>query len=477
MAGRNLVMNKLEEIYESLIEQKKIKREDVDYNSIIESGSLINKLFMQCYQIFKSGKSTEEKINDIQKLKDNDNKQIFVNRDIAEWFVNQFNDKTVNFMDNLFNKAYRDLKKTYSKKKTVPVNSSKSDSDNQHVGGAPSKSDLSHMNVENNPPGAFGEAFNRQLDKILGSSGPEYNKSSQAAEVLDNAKMTLDSTGKLFGINEFLEADNSDTFFRMAETAGSAIGMVPNLFMKMKNIAEMFIFIPHTLESVLCPYGEVFCTMPFDMISWIITHMNIAAKPFLEATPFTTDMMLASIPTAAPFLLAPPFTPLGMAAMSVSSGTGSIPAVLAKKTFDFLIQHSGDLSLFFLALSRKQYAPALTFAMQAFPSLGSILESQQMGLSHAITWMWRLSSISRYIADGVRVLDIMTRVSDPTEPGKMIKDLWGNRNCIYQLPMFKEYFADYCSQIDEETGDSVCGKCGGISPQAITRGDLDLDDE
>ena len=54
--------------------------------------------------------------------------------------------------------------------------------------------------------------------------------------------------------------------------------------MKMKNIAEMFIFIPHTLESVLCPYGEVFCTMPFDMISWIITHMNIAAKPFLEAS-------------------------------------------------------------------------------------------------------------------------------------------------------------------------------------------------
>ena len=43
---------------------------------------------MQCYQIFKSGKSTEEKISDIQKLKDNDNKQIFVNRDIAEWFVN-----------------------------------------------------------------------------------------------------------------------------------------------------------------------------------------------------------------------------------------------------------------------------------------------------------------------------------------------------------------------------------------------------
>ena len=30
-----------------------------------------------------------------------------------------------------------------------------------------------------------------------------------------------------------------------------------HLFMKMKNIAEMFIFIPHTLESVLCPYGEV----------------------------------------------------------------------------------------------------------------------------------------------------------------------------------------------------------------------------
>ena len=27
----------------------------------------------------------------------------------------QFNDKTVNFMDNLFNKAYRDLKKTNSK--------------------------------------------------------------------------------------------------------------------------------------------------------------------------------------------------------------------------------------------------------------------------------------------------------------------------------------------------------------------------
>ena len=62
MAGRNLVMNKLEEIYESLIKQKKIKRGDVDYNSIIESGSLINKLFMQCYQIFKSGKSTEEKL-------------------------------------------------------------------------------------------------------------------------------------------------------------------------------------------------------------------------------------------------------------------------------------------------------------------------------------------------------------------------------------------------------------------------------
>ena len=325
MAGRNLVMNKLKEIYESLIKQNKIKREDVDYDSIIESGSLINKLFMQCYQIFKSNKSTEEKINDIQKLKDNDNKQIFVNKDIAEWFVLQFNDKTVVFMDKLFKDAYKNIKKTDS------VNSSKINSDSKHVGGAPDKDDLSHMNVENNEPGAFGEAINRQFDNILGSPGPEYSKSSQAAEVMENAKMTLDSTGKLLGINEFLEADNSDTFFSMAETAGSAIAMVPNLFMKMKNIAEMFIFIPHTLESVLCPYGEVFCTMPFDMISWIITHMNIAAKPFLEATPFTTDMMLASIPTAAPFLLAPPFTPLGVAAMSVSSGTGSIPAVLAKK--------------------------------------------------------------------------------------------------------------------------------------------------
>tara|TARA_B100000401_G_C52814008_1_gene725712 strand:+ start:2625 stop:4043 length:1419 start_codon:yes stop_codon:yes gene_type:complete len=471
MAGRNLVMNKLKEIYESLIKQNKIKREDVDYDSIIESGSLINKLFMQCYQIFKSNKSTEEKINDIQKLKDNDNKQIFVNKDIAEWFVLQFNDKTVVFMDKLFKDAYKNIKKTDS------VNSSKINSDSKHVGGAPDKDDLSHMNVENNEPGAFGEAINRQFDNILGSPGPEYSKSSQAAEVMENAKMTLDSTGKLLGINEFLEADNSDTFFSMAETAGSAIAMVPNLFMKMKNIAEMFIFIPHTLESVLCPYGEVFCTMPFDMISWIITHMNIAAKPFLEATPFTTDMMLASIPTAAPFLLAPPFTPLGVAAMSVSSGTGSIPAVLAKKMFDFLIQHSGDLSLFFLALSRKQYAPALTFAMQAFPSVGAILESQQMGLSHAITWMWRLSSISRYIADGVRVFDMMTRVSDPTEPGKMIKELWANRNCLYQLPMFKEYFANYCSQIDEETGESVCGRCGGIKPQVLTRGDLDLEDD
>ena len=95
MAGRKLVMNKLEEIYESLIKQKKIKREDINYNSIIESGSLINKLFMQCYQIFKSGKSTKEKINDIQKLKDNDNKQIFVNRDIAEWFVNQLFGNTI----------------------------------------------------------------------------------------------------------------------------------------------------------------------------------------------------------------------------------------------------------------------------------------------------------------------------------------------------------------------------------------------
>lgn len=469
MAGRNLVMNKLEEIYESLIKQKKIKRTDVNYDSIIESGSLINKLFMQCYHIFKSNKSVQEKINDIQKLKDNDNNQIFANRDVAEWFVLKFNTKTVVFMDKLFKDAYNDVKNNPSYK-----------SHKKQDGGQPDtseKEDLSRMSAENNPPGAIGEAFHRQIDNIFGSSTPESNKSSQAAEVMDNAKMTFDSTTKLLGINEFLEADNSDSFLSMAETAGSAVAMVPNLFMKMKNIAEMFIFIPHTLETVLCPYGEVFCTMPFDMISWIITHMNLAAKPFLEATPFTTDMMLASIPTAAPFLLAPPFTPLGMAAMSVSSGTGSIPAVLAKKTFDFLIKHSGDLSLFFLALSRKQYAPALTFAMQSFPALGAILESQQMGLSQAITWMWRLSSISRYVADGVRVLDVMTRVSDPTEPGKMIKDLWENRNCLYQLPMLKEYFAEYCSKIDEETGESVCGRCGGIRPQSFSRGDLDVEDE
>ena len=95
------------------------------------------------------------------------------------------------------------------------------------MGGAPDKDDLSHMNVENNEPGAFGEALNRQFDNILGSSGAEYSKSSQAAEVFDNAKMTLDSTGKLLGINEFLEADNSDSFFSMAETAGSAVAMVP----------------------------------------------------------------------------------------------------------------------------------------------------------------------------------------------------------------------------------------------------------
>ena len=472
MAGKKLVMDKLEEIYESLIKQKKIKRTDINYNSIIESGSLINKLFMQCYHIFKSNISIQEKINDIQKLKDNENNQIFVNKDIAEWFVLKFNNKTVVFMDKIFKDAYNRVKNNPNYK------SLKKKSDVNQEGGQPvetEQKDLSHMDIENHPPGAFGEAFHRQVDNILGSSNPESNKSSQAAEVLDNAKMTFDSTTKLLGINEFLEADNSDSFFSMAETAGSAIAMVPNLFMKMKNIAEMFIFIPHTLEKTLCPYGEVFCTMPFDMISWIITHMNIAAKPFLETTPFATDMLLASIPTAAPFLLTPPFTPLGMAAMSVSSGTGSIPGVLAKKTFDFLIQHSGDLSLFFLALSRKQYAPALTFAMQSFPSLGAILESQQMGLSEAINWMWRLSSISRYVADGVRVLDAMTQISDPTEPSKMIKDLWANRNCIYQLPMFKEYFSEYCSKIDEETGESICGRCGGMRPQSYYRGDLDID--
>ena len=108
--------------------------------------------------------------------------------------------------------------------------------------GAPSKSDLSHMNVENNPPGAFGEAFRRNNWIKFWVLLVQNIINQVRQQVLDNAKMTLDDTGKLFGING-AEADNSD-FFRMAETAGSAIGMVPNLFMKMKNVRKcLFLFL------------------------------------------------------------------------------------------------------------------------------------------------------------------------------------------------------------------------------------------
>ena len=75
--------------------------------------------------------------------------------------------------------------------------------------------------------------------------------------------------------------------------------------------------------------------------------MNITEKPFLEMTPMFTDLMLASIPTLAPVMLTPPFTINRYGCFGVcSNGSGTVPAVLIKKTFDYLIQHSGDLSCF-----------------------------------------------------------------------------------------------------------------------------------
>ena len=108
--------------------------------------------------------------------------------------------------------------------------------------------------------------------------------------------------------------------------------------------------------------------------------------------------------------------------------------------------------------------------MEAFPMAGSILNANRTGLKEAIKWMWRLSAINRHIADGVRITDLMTRVSPITEPTNFFKDMWGNRNCIYQMPMLKDYYEEKCKQEDPQNpGESMCGRCGGVKPVVFTK--------
>ena len=477
MAGRKIVMDKLKDVYESLIKQDKISRDDVDYDQIIEDGSLINKLFMQCYLIFKSKLSYSEKVDAIHNLNDNNGNKIFNNRDVAEWFVSHFNDKTVKFMDSLYKDALKDFnQKDVNQKDVNQKDVKQTGGDNNFNIDPPIITDKSGMSMDENEPGMYGDMINNWMERLLGSTSSEDNKASQLIDIMDNVSETNKSILKFAGMEDLLTNTEGQDNNEVLQAISTAITMAPNLFMKFKNFAEMFIYLPHTFENVLCPYGDVICHMPIDMISWILTHMNIAAKPFLEMTPMFTDLMLASIPTLAPVLLTPPFTPIGMAAMSVAMGSGTIPAVLIKKTFDYLIQHSGDLSLFFLALGRKQYAPALTFAMEAFPMAGSILNANRTGLKEAIKWMWRLSAINRHIADGVRITDLMTRVSPITEPTNFFKDMWGNRNCIYQMPMLKDYYEEKCKQEDPQNpGESMCGRCGGVKPVVLPKNKIHKD--
>ena len=63
----------------------------------------------------------------------------------------------------------------------------------------------------------------------------------------------------------------------------------------------------------------------------------------------------------------------------------------------------------------------------------------------------------------------MTRV-DTTDAGQFFKDVWGNRNCMYQMPMLKDYYEEMCSEEDPENKcESKCGRCGGVKPVVFTK--------
>lgn len=451
MAGRQLVRDKLEDIYESLIKKKYIGREEVNYSDIIDAGSLINKLFMQSYLIFKTDISYSEKVDAIHGLKDNEGKLIFNNKAVAEWFVGQFNDNTVKFMDTIFSAATNDLK-------------------GNHTGGNPVKIDTSGMGKSENEPGMYGDIIDTWMSKIGVSSGP--NMVLEFGNVVDNIQETNKSLYKFSGMSAlFDEADENASPNEIVKALTTAVTMAPDLFMKFKNFADLFIYLPHTFENVLCKFGSPICHTPLDMISWIITHMNIAAKPFLVSGPLVTDLMSATASTFAVAAMAPPFTPIGMAAMSVSAAANSLPGVIVKKTFDHVIAHAGDLTLFFLALGRKQYAPALAHAMASFPAAGEILRSNQVGLHHAVKWAWRLSSFNRYFADGIRFADLITNVPPITEPVQLAKQMWDNSmNCMYQAPVIKDYYTEMCAEPDPNNpNESKCGRCGGKKPVVFTK--------
>ena len=280
MAGRKIVMDKLKDVYESLIKQDKISRDDVDYDQIIEDGSLINKLFMQCYLIFKSKLSYSEKVDAIHNLNDNNGNKIFNNRDVAEWFVSHFNDKTVKFMDSL----YKDALKDFNQKDVNQKDVKQTGGDNNFNIDPPIITDKSGMSMDENEPGMYGDVINNWMDRLLGSTSSEDNKASQLIDIMDNVSETNKSILKFAGMEDLLTNTEGQDNNEVLQAISTAITMAPNLFMKFKNFAEMFIYLPHTFENVLCPYGDVICHMPIDMISWILTHMNIAAKPFRNDT-------------------------------------------------------------------------------------------------------------------------------------------------------------------------------------------------
>ena len=470
MEGNRIVMDQLKKMYNSLIKDGKIKKSEVKYDEIIETGSLINKLFMQCYLIFKSDLDYIKKIDAIYDLRDNDGNRICNNKEVPKLIVDHFNDKIVIFMDKIYKDAVIDLKKS-----DKPKSKSNSKS-NQSAGGSPYEiEDMDLINTtgmggDENDPGAYGDVINNWLQRFIGSAGNE-SKSQQLMDVIDNVQETNKSVFKFTGMSDLLDdasGENGDSS-SIIKAISTAITMAPNLFMKMKNFVELFTHFPHTFETALCPFGPVICHMPIDMISWILTHGNIAAKPFLSAAPFMTDMMIANLIPAAMAMSVPPFTPIAIAMVNLYFAAGTVPGIIIKRAFDHLLVHAGDLSLFFLAVGRKQYAPALVFALEAFPAVGSVLNAHKMGMHHALKWMWRLSAINRHIADGIRTTDLMTRV-DTTDAGQFFKDVWGNRNCMYQMPMLKDYYEEMCSEEDPENKcESKCGRCGGVKPVVFTK--------
>ena len=134
---------------------------------------------------FKSKLSySEKKVDAIHNLNDNNGNKIFNNRDVAEWFVSHFNDKTVKFMDSLYKDALKDFNQKDVNQKDVNQKDVKQTGGDNNFNIDPPITDKSGMSMDENEPGG-GRGYDvSMMESTFDRASSEDNKASQLIDIM-----------------------------------------------------------------------------------------------------------------------------------------------------------------------------------------------------------------------------------------------------------------------------------------------------